>query len=52
MFGSARAGAADFNARRFKELVLYLASQSTHDPGFGSTKLNNLTCLTSTPRMR
>lgn len=32
----------EFNALKFKELVLYLAERSKTDPGFASTKLNKL----------
>jgi len=32
----------EFNALKFKELVLYLAERSGADPGFASTKLNKL----------
>lgn len=36
------AGGTEFNRRKFKELILYLADQSGDDPGFASTKLNKL----------
>src|SRR5690349_19736644 len=32
----------DFDRRKFKELVLYIASKSAGDEQFGSTKLNKL----------
>ena len=43
----------DFQSRKFKELVLYFSKRGADERLIiGSTKLNNLTCLTSTPRMR
>jgi uncharacterized phage-associated protein len=36
------AGGVDFDSRKFKELILYLADQSGEDPGFAMTKLNKL----------
>jgi hypothetical protein len=35
-------GGVDFNPRKFKELILYLAERSGDDPGFAATKLNKL----------
>lgn len=36
------AGRTEFNRRKFKELILYLAEKSGDDPGFAATKLNKL----------
>lgn len=36
------AGGREFDRRKFKELILYLADQSGDDPGFAMTKLNKL----------
>src|SRR5690606_1636943 len=36
------AGGRDFDRRRFKELILYVADRSRDDRRFGATKLNKI----------